>query len=264
MEDMNAVPHSPDSAPFSIDPLARVSAVTLAVKDMEGMIQFYTEIMGCTVLDRSAHRASLGARGTAFVNLEHSGKFAPPPRTTGLFHLAILLPSRPLLGQWLRHLVETGYQLDGAGDHLVSEALYLSDPEGNGIELYVDRPQTEWEYSEGRLRMDTLPVDLEGLLRGASPEQFRELPTGARCGHIHLKVNDVSQAIRFYRDDLGFTLTATFPGAGFLSAGGYHHHIGVNEWQSRGAAPAPIGATGLRSVTLQLPSETAPRNGSRR
>jgi len=237
--------------------MARVSSVRLAAIDLDSMVRFYADIIGLRELERSPGAAHLGVDTSPIVTLEAGARKRPPPHATGLFHLAILLPSHTLLGQWLDHLMKSRYPLQGAGDHLVSEALYLSDPEGNGIEMYCDRPRDRWEYDQRGLRMDTLPVDLNALLDDASPEPFRGLPAGTTLGHIHLKVDDVSNAISFYRDLLGFDLMTTSPGAGFLSAGGYHHHIGVNAWQSRGAQPTPIGSTGLVSFRIHLPSETA-------
>jgi catechol 2,3-dioxygenase len=256
---MNSLPPRPPVGRFTIDPLARVSSVTLAARDLDAAVRFYVDIIGLKMLKRSPRTASLGVDTSPVVMLEAGAMGKPPSRATGLFHLAILLPSRAHLGQWLVHLTERGYPLDGAGDHLVSEALYLSDPEGNGVEVYSDRPRDTWQYDPRGLKMDTLPVDLNALLRDASAEPFRGLPEETTLGHIHLKVDDVSNAISFYRDLLGFDLTATFPGAGFLSAGGYHHHIGVNAWQSRGGAPAPSDSTGLVSFNIRLPSEAARR-----
>jgi len=256
---MSNSPLGSNGSLFRIDPLARVSSVTLATMDLEAMVRFYVDIVGLRVLEGSPGITYLGVDTSPVVTLVAGSTRKPPSRATGLFHLAILLPSHRLLGQWLEHLMQSRHPLEGAGDHLVSEALYLSDPEGNGIEVYCDRPRDTWEYDQHGLRMVTHPVDLDGLLRDASAGPFRGLPEGSRLGHIHLKVDDVSNAISFYRDLLGFDLMTTFPGASFLSAGGYHHHIGVNAWQSRGAPPAPSGSTGLHSFGILLPSDTARR-----
>jgi catechol 2,3-dioxygenase len=169
--------------------------------------------------------------------------------------MAILLPTRRDLGHWLAHLVASQYPLDGAGDHLVSEALYLSDPEGNGIEMYHDRPRETWDYNENGIKMDTLPVDLESLQAEAPGSEFKGLPEGTTMGHVHLKVDDIHKSTQFYRDVLGFNLMAAWPGAAFLGVGGYHHHIGANMWTSRGAAPTPPESLGLIAFRILLPTE---------
>jgi catechol 2,3-dioxygenase len=147
--------------------------------------------------------------------------------------------------------------LDGAGDHLVSEALYLSDPEGNGIEMYRDRPRNTWEYKDGQIQMDTLSVDLQSLVDEANGNTFGGLPNESEMGHIHLQVNHVPTSAAFFQDVLGFDLIAQMPGAGFLSAGGYHHHIGMNTWRSSGGGLAPANALGLMDYEVVLPHENA-------
>jgi catechol 2,3-dioxygenase len=179
-------------------------------------------------------------------------------RAPGLYHLAILLPTRLDLAFALARLVQTQWPLDGASDHLVSEALYLSDPDGNGIEIYRDRPRADWRYDGGQLEMSTLALDLNdlvGQLRGATELQA-EVPAGTRVGHVHLQVAELSDAEAFYHGVLGFDVVVRgYPGALFVSAGGYHHHIGLNTWHSAGASPAPSGTVGLRSFTIELPDE---------
>lgn len=246
---MNGNSDKPSNA-FGIDPGTTVGAVTLAVGDLIEMVQFYQRVIGLDVINRSEVSAELGIDKKPLVILEKKSGGKQFPRSTGLYHLAILLPTRKDLGHWLTHLVSTQYPLDGAGDHLVSEALYLSDPEGNGIELYCDRPREKWEYTENGPRMDTLPVDLESLQADAPDDEFGGLPSGTVMGHVHLKVNNVASAVEFYRDTLGFDLMATLPGAAFLSAGGYHHHIGVNMWNSRGADPPPADSLGLMAYRI--------------
>ena len=200
------------------------------------------------------------ADGRALVELE-ADPDAPrrPPHTTGLFHLAILVPSRADLGQAFRRVVGTGWRLSGASDHLVSEALYLSDPEGNGIELYRDRPRDEWPVAGGALRMDTLPLDVGSLLSeadGANDEAG--MPSGTTLGHVHLQVADLTAAERFWVDALGLDVTVRgYPGALFVSAGGYHHHVGLNTWAGVGAASPPDGALGLARFEVVLPDADA-------
>jgi catechol 2,3-dioxygenase len=245
---------------FIIDPQTTIGAVTLAVANLDKMLQFYQQVIGLAILNRSETSAELGIENTPLVILEERPEGKPFPRSTGLYHMAILLPSRPDLGHWLNHLIENRYPLSGAGDHIVSEALYLSDPEGNGIEIYRDRPREQWEETENGIRMDTLPVDLESLQSDAPNKDFNGLPSGTTMGHIHLKVNDVNSAVNFYRDVMGFNLMATLPAAAFLSAGGYHHHVGANMWNSRGAAPPPPGSLGLISYQILFAGEEARNN----
>ena len=179
------------------------------------------------------------------------------PRATGLFHLAILVPSRPDLARALRRLAEARWPLDGASDHLVSEAMYLSDPDGNGIEIYRDRPREEWRHENGQLAMATLPLDIDGLIgeRSGAGEPQALAPAGTRMGHVHLQVADLAEAERFYNGILGFdVMVRGYPGALFVSAGGYHHHIGLNTWNSRGAAPPAPGAIGMRNFEIKLPN----------
>ena len=242
--------------PFTIDPNTKIGSVTLGVDNLEKMVQFYQRIIGLIILNQTKMTVELGIDQKPLVILEERNNGKQFPRSAGLYHMAILLPSRQHLGHWLNHLIENQYPLAGAGDHIVSEALYLSDPEGNGIEIYRDRPREEWEETENGIRMDTLPVDLESL-RSNPDKDFQGLPSGTTMGHIHLKVNDVNNTVNFYRDVLGFDLMATLPAAAFLSAGGYHHHVGANMWNSRGAPPPPPGSLGLVSYQIVLPTEEA-------
>jgi len=173
-----------------------------------------------------------------------------------MFHLAILVPGRRDLAAALRRVGDSGWRFAGASDHLVSEALYLSDPEGNGIEIYRDRPRDEWSYDDGQVRMTTVPLDLEGVLGaldGAEPAQ--PMAAGTRIGHVHLNVADLESTEAFYSGALGFDVTVRdYPGALFMSAGGYHHHVGANTWAGEGAPPAPPGALGLRWFEIVVPS----------
>jgi len=179
-----------------------------------------------------------------------------PRRSTGLFHLAVLLPTRRDLAVALRRLAESRVPLDGASDHLVSEALYLHDPDRNGIEIYRDRPREEWPHMDGKLEMATLPLDIDDVLRELPPASAKDavVPSGTRMGHVHLQVADLDEAEAFYSGVLGFDVTVKgYAGALFVSAGGYHHHIGLNTWQSLGAGAPPPGAIGLRSFEVALP-----------
>jgi catechol 2,3-dioxygenase len=180
----------------------------------------------------------------------------PRPRaTSGLFHLAIVVPTRADLARALQRVAQAGWRLTGAADHLVSEALYLNDPEGNGIELYRDRPRDDWPVRDGVLQMDTLPLDLDGVLGELRREDADAgMPRGTRIGHVHLNVGDLAAAEAFYSGALGFdVMVRGYPGALFVSAGGYHHHLGLNTWAGEGAPPPPDGSRGLRQFEIKLP-----------
>jgi catechol 2,3-dioxygenase len=242
-----------------LPPDTTLGPVRLTVADLDRTRDFYEQTMGLRVLDESGDEASLGADGAPLVELV--GQPDAPPRghgTTGLFHLAVLVPTRLDLARALRRVADAGWPLSGASDHLVSEALYLRDPEGNGIEIYRDRPREEWRYANGQLEMDTLPLDLDGVIAelGGSRGEVGQAPPGTRMGHVHLQVADLQAAEAFYRDALGFEVTVRgYPGALFLAAGGYHHHIGVNTWASEGGPQPPPGARGLRWFQVVLPDQ---------
>jgi len=234
-----------------------MGAVRLAAADLDGMRDFYREAIGLTELEPDDGVTRLGAGDQPIVELVSEPSAQPRPfGTSGLFHLAILVPSRADLARALQRVADAGWRLSGASDHLVSEALYLSDPEGNGIELYRDRPREEWPVRDGQLQMDTLPLDLDGLLGELRREDSASpMPAGTRIGHVHLNVGDLSAAESFYAGTLGFDVTVRgYPGALFVSAGGYHHHLGLNTWSGEGAPPAPPGTRGLRQFEIELPS----------
>src|SRR3954452_5389582 len=229
-------------------------AVRLRVADVETQREFYERAIGLRPIDSADGVTRLGSDGTPVVELAPSAS-APlrPPRTTGLFHLAILVPDRAALAAALARAVRAGGRLSGASDHLVSEALYLDDPEGNGIEIYRDRPRADWRYEDGGIQMSTLPLDVDRLL-AELPEGdpgTGGMPSGTRIGHVHLIVADLDDAERFYSQLLGLDITVRpYPGALFLSTGGYHHHIGVNTWLGPGAPAPPEGSRGLEWFEL--------------
>jgi catechol 2,3-dioxygenase len=234
----------------------RMGAVRLTVGDLDGVGDFYRDAIGLSELDRADGAVRLGANGAPVVELAGDPDAPPRPRgTSGLFHLAILVPSRADLARALQRVAEAGWRLSGASDHLVSEALYLSDPEGNGIEIYRDRPREEWPVRDGVLQMDTLPLDLDGVLGELRREDAgAAMPAGTRIGHVHLNVGDLTAAEAFYSGALGFDVTVRgYPGALFVSAGGYHHHLGLNTWAGEGAPPPPEGSRGLREFEIRLP-----------
>jgi len=254
--------------PTSIHPDTHIGLVTLRVADLERALNFYQGILGFQSIEQTPDVAILGAqddsttggrKATSLLALQKLTGAPPQPyRSTGLYHVAILLPTRPDLGRALIRMAEAGLEI-GQGDHLVSEALYISDPDGNGLEIYRDRPRDTWNWSNSMVKMAADPVDIAGLIEEGRREevQWQILPAGTRVGHIHLRVGDISQAEHFYHDILGFAVTASMPGALFVSAGGYHHHIGMNTWQSRGAGAAPQNTAGLQSFVIALPNRDA-------
>ncbi len=234
----------------------RLGAVRVQVADLARSLEYYTQVLGLTLLGREGAVARLGAAdGTPLLELnERAGVIPKPSRgRTGLFHFAILLPDRPSLGRFVSHLGELGVQA-GAGDHLVSEAFYLTDPDGLGIEIYADRPRESWQRVGRELRMATDPVDVAEVVRAAGDTRWNGMPAGTRMGHVHLHVGDVARASAFYSDALGFDrIVWSYPGALFFSAGGYHHHLGTNTWAGSGAKPAMEHEAQLVEWTVELP-----------
>ena len=233
--------------------------VHLTVGDLRRSLDFYRSTIGLDVLDDEDGRASLGAGREELLVLHERPGAQPAPGHTGLYHFALLLPDRPSLARWLAHAARDRVPLTGASDHFVSEALYLRDPDHHGIEIYADRPRERWEGQVSQ-RLTTLPLDtndLLGELEDPATEEFDGLPRGTTMGHVHLKVADVPAAVAFYRDLLGFDQMAEYGGqAAFFGAGGYHHHVGANIWESRGGQPAPEGAAALHHATIVLPAES--------
>lgn len=243
----------------SIHPGTAMGAVSLTVADLERSRSFYEQVIGLRAYDRADGTVLLGPDADHPLIELRGDRMAPPleDRATGLYHLAILVPTRLDLAFALARVVQARWPLDGASDHLVSEALYLSDPDGNGIEIYRDRPRQQWPHGEQGLQMATLPLDLDNLLGELAGTQGlqRLAPPGTRIGHVHLQVADLNQAEQFYSGALGFdVMVRGYPGALFVSAGGYHHHLGLNTWRSAGASAPPPGAIGLRSFEVVLPT----------
>jgi catechol 2,3-dioxygenase len=235
--------------------------VHLAVAELERSVDFYERILGLRLISRDEERAELGADGeeVSLVLSRLPAATLLPPGASGLYHVAWLHPSRAALAATVRRIAQEGWPLEGASDHGVSEAIYLSDPDGLGIEVYADRPREHWQRpADGHgVRMYTLPLDIRDLMAQAPPEPEPRMAPGTGVGHVHLKVADVPRAAAFYADALGFEQQAAMPSAAFLAAGGYHHHIGLNSWQSAGAAPAPETAPGLRLVDFELSAPAA-------
>jgi catechol 2,3-dioxygenase len=244
-----------------IDPSLRIRAVELAVSDLARSADFYERVLGLPLIERDTQGARLGP-DPAQPALALSAIDSPTPLVpgaTGLFHVAWLHPDRAALAESLRRVAGARWPFEGASDHGVSEALYLSDPDGLGIELYVDRPRELWERAaDGRgVKMVTLPLDIEDLLAQFEDDPAAAIAPATNVGHVHMKVADVPRAAAFYRDALGLSEQAQMPSAAFLAAGGYHHHVGLNSWQSRGAAAPADSAPGLRRVELELDDEAA-------
>jgi catechol 2,3-dioxygenase len=242
-----------------IDPAAAIGGVHLTISDLERSVRFYQSHLGFLVHRRDDRTAWLGAGGPDLLGVSQC-EAAPRVRgATGLYHFAILVPTRADLARSLRRLVATDTVMQGAADHGVSEALYLADPDGNGIEIYRDRPRAQWPYVAGHLRMGADPIDLERLLTEASAgDENAGLATGTVMGHVHLHVARLDEAERFYVGVLGLRLMQRYgPSALFVSAGGYHHHIGLNTWAGVGAPPPPPGAIGLRHFEVHLPNAAA-------
>jgi catechol 2,3-dioxygenase len=254
-----ATPGSYGEAPsgYRLPAAARLGPVRLEVADLGRSLAFYERTIGLRVLYRESSRAVLGPHGTdtTLVDLHERPGARPAPRRgrLGLFHFAILLPDRPSLGRFLRHLGEVRAHA-GAGDHLVSEALYLHDPDNLGIEVYADRPRDTWRRVGRELMMATDPVDAAGLARAAGETRWGGMPAGTVIGHVHLHVGELVRANAFYSEGLGFDRTVwQYPGALFFGAGGYHHHVGTNTWAGGDATPAEEADARLLEWTIELP-----------
>ena len=241
-----------------IHPGAAIGAVRLTVSNLGRSQMFYERALGLSATELDDGALALGVAGERPLIELHGDQSAPRlnRRATGLYHLAVLVPTRRDLAFALKRLADERAPLDGASDHLVSEALYLSDPDGNGIEIYRDRPRGDWPYEDDQLQMATNALDLRGVLSeiDGAEEPQRQAPSGTRIGHVHLQVAELEHSEAFYNGLLGFDVVVRgYPGALFVSAGGYHHHIGMNTWHSAGSTPPAPGSVGLRSFEVALP-----------
>lgn len=231
----------------------RIGAAALKVRDIERMTGYYRDVLGLSVLARGSASVTLGTAAGALLTLEPKpGAAIEPPTAAGLFHIAFLMPSRQDLARWLVHVARNQTPLTGFADHSVSEAVYLNDPEGNGIEVYADRPPDRWRWEGGRVVMGTHRLDVDDILSltDTQASNYAKAPDGLRIGHVHLRVGDVDAGDRFYRDLLGLAPTSRRDTASFLSSGGYHHHLAMNTWNSAGAGRRDDGRTGLSWFAL--------------
>ncbi|MDB4908618.1 MAG: Glyoxalase/bleomycin resistance protein/dioxygenase [Gemmatimonadetes bacterium] len=257
MSNDSGTPSGVAPAGFRLPAATRLGRVSLRVSDLSRSLRYYREVLGLGVLSESSGRAVLGVTesGHELVELiESPGAKALPRRgLLGIYHFAILLPDRASLGRFLVHLSDIGARA-GMSDHLVSEALYLQDPDNIGIEVYADRPRGSWTWANGQLEMATNPLDTQDLVRAAGGEAWAGAPAGTTMGHVHLHVGDIPAATQFYHEGLGFDkMVWSYPGALFLAAGGYHHHLGTNTWAAHAPA-ATIGDAGLHEWQVVVPA----------
>lgn len=252
--------------PFAATTPVSIGRVGLRARDAEGLAAFYKAVLGLDELRRAGPVIGLGVDGRELLEIEGSAALREDdPRSAGLFHTAFLLPARADLARWTRHAADARLAIDGASDHLVSEAIYLNDPEGNGIEIYVDRDRSEWPREGGSIRMATERLDFDSLMGELRDGEagWRGAPAGTVVGHVHLRVGDVETAEAWWNEAQGLDTITHYGGqAVFLSSGGYHHHIGANVWRSRGAGRREEDRTGLSFVEL-LSRDSANESASR-
>ncbi len=243
----------PAGVPFAHRTPLRIGAVSLVVHDLERMTAYYRDVLGLAVIERGEGQAKLGAGGAVLLVLEHKPSAPFEARgSAGLFHTAFLMPTRRDLARWLVHVASNRVRLTGFSDHSVSEAIYLDDPEGNGIEVYADRPPEQWRWEAGSVIMSTEQLDIDNLvsLTNIRVNDYAGAPEGLRIGHVHLRVGDLTPAGSFYAA-VGMAPTRQRSGAAFMSSGRYHHHLGLNVWQSRGAGLRDANVTGLGWFSLE-------------
>jgi catechol 2,3-dioxygenase len=232
-------------------PMTGIGRVSLTVHDLDKVSEFYQQAVGLHRLRGDASTTELGVEGMALLELRRdTAARRRSPREAGLFHTAFLLPSRGDLARWVKHAMKTRPPVVGASDHGVSEALYLSDPEGNGVEIYSDRPILSWQWENGLVHMPSDPLDIDNLIAASGSGEWEGFPLGSKVGHVHLQVGAIPPAEAFYRDVLGFAITSRYPGGTFYAVDGYHHHLATNIWNSRGASERSYPSTGLANVEI--------------
>ncbi len=237
-----------------------IGAVGLIARDLDLLTNYYRDLLGLTVLEKTGRLARLGTGSTALIEIEHRPDAKPDDQAqAGLYHTAFLMPTRQDHARWIIHIARNKVPISGSSDHGVSEAFYLDDPEGNGIEVYNDRPRERWTWDNGLVTMQTKHLDIEAILREIDPATatYPAAPEGLRIGHIHLRVGSVEKAEEFYRGPVGLELTRRRGGATFMSSGGYHHHVGANVWHSDGAGQRDRNRAGLAWFSVEAADGTA-------
>jgi catechol 2,3-dioxygenase len=250
----SATPTFANRTPF------HVGAIGLIARDLDLLTNYYRDLLGLTVLERTPSMARLGAGDLPLIEIEHRPDAKPDdPAQAGLYHTAFLMPTRHDHARWIMHIVRNKVPVTGASDHGVSEAFYLDDPEGNGIEVYSDRPHERWTWDKGLVTMQTKQLDVEAMLREIDPAtaNYPAAPEGLRIGHVHLRVGNVEKAEEFYRGAMGLDLTRRRGGATFMSSGGYHHHVGANVWHSDGAGLRDRSRAGLAWFSVEAADNAA-------
>ena len=243
---------------FKIDKQATLGYVRIKVTDLTRATDFYTRVLGLQKLDESSNEIVFTVDGKTPLLVIEGGAEPKRGRTTGLYHYAIVVPERKDLANILRNLILQQYPLQGASDHYTHEALYLADPDGNGIEMYFDRPREYWTGENGEVIFDSGPLDLQAIFKESNEHPFNGLPVGTKMGHVHLHVADLKAAEHFYTNVLGLDFIARYGDqAVFVSAGGYHHHVGMNTWAGVGAPKPPSSAVGLAYFTVELSDANA-------
>ena len=247
-------PHPSATPTFASRTPLHIGAIGLVARDLDRLTNFYRDLLGLTVLERTARLSRLGVGDTMLIEIEHRPNVKPDdPAQAGLYHTAFLMPTRHDHARWITHIAKARVPISGASDHGVSEAFYLDDPEGNGIEVYNDRPRERWNWENGLVTMPTKQLDIEAILSEIDPAfaPYPAAPEGLRIGHVHLRVGSIEKAEEFYRGALGLDLTRRRGGATFMSSGGYHHHVGANVWHSDGAGQRDDDRAGLAWFSVE-------------
>jgi catechol 2,3-dioxygenase len=260
---MNNSANTVNQDKFKIDPLTKIGYVSLNISDIQRSLEFYQSILGFRLLGKPSNNRALltnDANSSHLVELlevRHSESSSRITRRAGLYHFAILLPERKYLADMLLNLREKKNKVhfDGLADHLVSESIYIRDPDFNGIEIYRDRPASEWNWNGSQIEMATLRLDTDDLLKESTEQGWKELPARTMIGHVHLHVQNLAKAIKFYHEIMGLNLTTMFPGAAFFAVGEYHHHIAANTWLGTDIPPASPQGIGLNHFGVEVPSK---------